>query len=204
MQVEMWSLDRIKPYENNPRINDDAVDAVVQSINEFGFRQPIVVDTDGVIIVGHTRYKAAKKLELDKVPVHVAKDMEPEAVRAYRIADNPHNDLLVGYFGVVPPIADPDRKAKASRSFQYFCEAYFSLTFHLAWSPDHLKVITKIEEAVTKGGLFSLAMARGSGKSSIAEVACIWAVLNGYRDFVCLIGSDERVSFKELQRRRRS
>ncbi|MCP4301072.1 MAG: hypothetical protein GY783_10845 [Gammaproteobacteria bacterium] len=93
--------------------------------------------------------------------------------------------------GELPPVADPDRKAKASSSFQYFCEAYFSLTFHLAWSPDHLKVITKIEEAVTKGGLFSLAMARGSGKSSIAEVACIWAVLNGYRDFVCLIGSDE-------------
>jgi len=55
MQVEMWSLDRIKPYENNPRINDDAVAPVVQSINEFGFRQPIVVDPDGVIIVGHTK-----------------------------------------------------------------------------------------------------------------------------------------------------
>jgi hypothetical protein len=93
--------------------------------------------------------------------------------------------------GELPPVADSDRKAKASGSFQYFCEAYFSLTFHLAWSADHLKVIRKIEEAVTKGGLFSLAMARGSGKSSIAEVACIWAVLNGYRDFVCLIGSDE-------------
>ena len=88
MQVEMWSLDRIKPYENNPRINDDAVDPVVQTINEFGFRQPIVVDTDGVIIVGHTRWKAATRLGLSEVPVHVAKDMEPEAVRAYRIADN--------------------------------------------------------------------------------------------------------------------
>ncbi|MDA7936815.1 phage terminase large subunit family protein [bacterium] len=93
--------------------------------------------------------------------------------------------------GELSPVADPDRKAKANSSFQYFCEAYFSLTFHLNWSPDHLKVIRKIEEAVTKGGLFSLAMARGSGKSSLAEVACIWAVLNGYRDFVCLIGSDE-------------
>ena len=88
MQVEMWSLDRIKPYKNNPRINDDAVADVVQSINEFGFRQPIVVDTAGVIIVGHTRFKAAQQLALDEVPVHVATDMEPEAVRAYRIADN--------------------------------------------------------------------------------------------------------------------
>jgi hypothetical protein len=65
------------------------------------------------------------------------------------------------------------------------------LTFHLEWSPDHLKVINKIEEAVSRGGLFSLAMARGFGRSSLAEVACIWAVLNGYRDFACLIGSDE-------------
>ncbi|KAA1258305.1 Modification methylase DpnIIB [Rubripirellula obstinata] len=88
MQVEMWTLDRIKPYENNPRLNDDAVDAVIHSINEFGFRQPIVVDTDGVIIVGHTRFKAAMKIGLAEVPVHVAVDMEPEAVRAYRIADN--------------------------------------------------------------------------------------------------------------------
>ncbi len=88
MQVEMWSLDRIKPYENNPRINDNAVAAVIQSINEFGFRQPIVVDPYGVIIVGHTRYKAAMKLGLAEVPVHIAADIEPEAVRAYRIADN--------------------------------------------------------------------------------------------------------------------
>ncbi|TWU19863.1 terminase gpA endonuclease subunit [Allorhodopirellula heiligendammensis] len=93
--------------------------------------------------------------------------------------------------GELPPISDPDRKAKAADSFRYFCEAYFSLTFHLSWSPDHIAVINKIEEAVVRGGLFSLAMARGSGKSSLAEVACIWAVLNGYRDFVCLIGSDE-------------
>ena len=93
--------------------------------------------------------------------------------------------------GEMPEVANPERKAKAAGSFRFFCEAYFNLTFHLAWSPDHLKVIAKIEEAVIRGGLFSLAMARGSGKSSLAEVACIWAVLNGYRDFVCLIGSDE-------------
>ncbi|QDT62400.1 Phage terminase large subunit (GpA) [Stieleria bergensis] len=93
--------------------------------------------------------------------------------------------------GELPAVENPERKAKAAGSFRAFCEDYFRLTFHLAWSPDHLKVINKIEEAVIRGGLFSLAMARGSGKSSLAEVACIWAVLNGYRDFVCLIGSDE-------------
>ena len=93
--------------------------------------------------------------------------------------------------GEIPMVENPDRKDRASRDFQYFCESYFPLTFHLAWSPDHVKVIQKIEQAVVHGGLFALAMARGSGKSSIAEVACIWAVLYGHREFICLIGSDE-------------
>lgn len=69
-------------------MNDKAVAAVVESIREFGFRQPIVVDADGVIVVGHTRWKAAKKLGLKTVPVHVAKDLTPEQARAYRLADN--------------------------------------------------------------------------------------------------------------------
>ena len=88
MKIELWKLSDVKPYPNNPRLNDDAVDAVAASIREFGFRQPIVVDDDGVIIVGHTRYKAAQKLGLEKVPVHVAVDLTPAQVKAYRIADN--------------------------------------------------------------------------------------------------------------------
>jgi DNA modification methylase len=86
--VELRPIDDIQPYEANPRINDDAVDAVAASLKEFGFRQPIVIDADGVIIVGHTRWKAAKKLGLAKVPVHIATDLPPEKVKAYRIADN--------------------------------------------------------------------------------------------------------------------
>lgn len=88
MKVELWNIARVKPYEKNPRHNDEAVDAVAASIKEFGFRQPIVVDTDGVIVCGHTRYKAAIKLGLEKVPVHVAKDLTPAQIKAYRIADN--------------------------------------------------------------------------------------------------------------------
>jgi len=93
--------------------------------------------------------------------------------------------------GDLPDVLNPGRKAKSSTDFRYFCECYFPQTFHLAWSPDHLKVIAKIEEAVLHGGLFAMAMPRGSGKTTICECACIWAVLNGHRDFVCLIGSDE-------------
>jgi ParB-like chromosome segregation protein Spo0J len=88
MYVEDWPIARIRPYDNNPRLNDAAVDAVAASIKEFGFRQPIVVDEEGVIIVGHTRYKAALKLGLETVPVHVAKGLTPAQAKAYRIADN--------------------------------------------------------------------------------------------------------------------
>ncbi|MEY3231505.1 MAG: hypothetical protein RL689_1594, partial [Planctomycetota bacterium] len=73
----------------------------------------------------------------------------------------------------------------------YFCETYFGQTFHLKWSDDHLKVIAKIEQAVLEGGLFAMAMPRGSGKTSLCEVACLWALLYGHREFVALIGSDE-------------
>jgi site-specific DNA-methyltransferase (adenine-specific) len=88
MRIELRSIDTIHPYENNPRINDKAVDAVASSLKEFGFRQPIVVDKDGVIIVGHTRYKAAQRIGLKKVPVHAVKDMTDAQIKAYRIADN--------------------------------------------------------------------------------------------------------------------
>lgn len=88
MQIELRPLDSIRPYPGNPRQNDQAVDSVAASLREFGFRQPIVVDAEGVIIAGHTRYKAAQKLGLAQVPVHVATDLSPAQVKAYRIADN--------------------------------------------------------------------------------------------------------------------
>jgi len=94
MKIELWSIERVKPYERNPRLNEGAaVDAVAASILEFGFRQPLVVDRDGVIVVGHTRWKAAKKLGLAQVPVHVATDLTPEQAKAYRLADNKTNEL---------------------------------------------------------------------------------------------------------------
>lgn len=88
MEIIQKRLSDIRPYPNNPRVNEGAVSAVVASIKEFGFRQPIVVDADGVIVVGHTRYKAAVQLGLSEVPVHVARDLTPAQLRAYRLADN--------------------------------------------------------------------------------------------------------------------
>lgn len=88
MKIEMRAIGDVKPYERNPRINKDAVAGVVKSIREFGFRQPIVIDDAGVIIVGHTRYLAALELKMTHVPVHVAVGLSPAQVKAYRIADN--------------------------------------------------------------------------------------------------------------------
>jgi DNA modification methylase len=102
MKIELRPISEIKPYPNNPRINDDAVDTVAGSIKEFGFRQPIVVDTDGVIICGHTRFKAAQKLGLEIVPVHVATDLTADQIKAYRIADNKSSELADWNFDLLP------------------------------------------------------------------------------------------------------
>jgi DNA modification methylase len=102
MRIENCNVRDVKPYPNNPRINDDAVESVANSIREFGFRQPIVIDTEGVIICGHTRFKAAQKLGLEKVPVHVAKDLSPEQIKAYRIADNKTAELAEWNYDLLP------------------------------------------------------------------------------------------------------
>lgn len=88
MKVENWSIDKVKPYPHNPRDNDDAVPYVANSIKEFGWQQPIVVDKDGVIIAGHTRLKAAKQLGLKQVPIVIAENLTDEQVKAFRLADN--------------------------------------------------------------------------------------------------------------------
>jgi DNA modification methylase len=102
MKIQLRPVAAIKPYEKNPRLNDVAVDAVAESIRRFGFRQPVVVDADGVIVCGHTRWKAAKKLGLEKIPVHVATDLTPEQIRAYRIADNKTAELATWNLDLLP------------------------------------------------------------------------------------------------------
>ncbi len=88
MKIINIKITDIKPYEKNPRRNDDAVKYVANSIKEFGFKVPIIVDKNNVIVAGHTRYKAAKKLGLKEVPVTVADDLTDEQIKAFRLADN--------------------------------------------------------------------------------------------------------------------
>jgi DNA modification methylase len=88
MQIVNISLNDLQPYENNPRKNDQAVDKVAKSIKQFGFKVPLVVDKNNVIIAGHTRYKASKKLGLKEVPCIIADDLNENQIKAFRIADN--------------------------------------------------------------------------------------------------------------------
>ena len=102
MKIDDTPIDSITPYATNPRFNDAAVEVVAESIRQFGFQQPIVVDSKGVIIVGHTRLKAAQLLGLDTVPVHVAKGLTAQQVKAYRLADNKTNEAAVWDFDLLP------------------------------------------------------------------------------------------------------
>ena len=93
MKIEIVDINTIKPYENNPRkLKDSAIEKVAKSIKEFGFRQPIVVDKEKIIVVGHTRYRASKKLGLTNVPITIADNLTPEQINAYSIADNRTNE----------------------------------------------------------------------------------------------------------------
>ena len=93
MKIVSVKLHDLKPYENNPRLNDNAVDSVMNSIKEFGFKVPIVITKDNVIVAGHTRYKASKKLNLDEVPCIVADDLSEQQIKAFRLADNKVSEL---------------------------------------------------------------------------------------------------------------
>ena len=88
MEIKMIKIEELKPYANNPRFNDDAVEYVAKSIKEFGFKVPMVIDKNNEIVAGHTRYKASEKLGLKEVPCIVADDLTEEQIKAFRLADN--------------------------------------------------------------------------------------------------------------------
>ena len=93
MEILEKNIEDLQEYQNNPRLNDDAVAAVAESIKNFGFKVPIVIDKNNIIVAGHTRLKAAKRLGLDKVPVIIADDLSDEKIKAFRLADNKVGEL---------------------------------------------------------------------------------------------------------------
>ncbi|MBR0056906.1 MAG: hypothetical protein IJP66_06205, partial [Kiritimatiellae bacterium] len=100
--------------------------------------------------------------------------------------------------GELPGVADPERKEACRFDFRKFCETYFPEVYSLEWSDDHLRAIEKLQKAVLEGGLFALAMARGSGKSSLTETAAIWAMAYGHREFIVVIGASEGAALEML------
>ncbi len=88
MEIKMVKIEDLKPYENNPRRNDEAVQYVKNSIKEFGFKVPMVIDKNNVIVAGHTRYKASQELGLKEIPCIIADDLTDEQIKAFRLADN--------------------------------------------------------------------------------------------------------------------
>ena len=159
-----------------------------------GFR---IGDDKTIDLVRYVAWLAVERHERLAQPEPSAED----AYEAHRERSRQRNmslSLAGRDIGELPAVVDPDRKARAERNFRFFCEAYFPATFHLAWSSDHLKVVAKIEQAVLEGGLFAMAMPRGSGKTSLCEIACLWALVYGHREFVALIGSDEEHAVQML------
>lgn len=88
LEIKYIPIDDIKPYKNNPRLNEDAIPYVMNSIKEFGFKNPIILDENNVIVAGHTRLESAKRLDMEEVPVIYADDLTEEQVKAFRLADN--------------------------------------------------------------------------------------------------------------------
>lgn len=133
------------------------------------------------------------------------KKAQPDTTSAYEQHKDRARERQAGQsragrdIGDIPPVANPERRAACERDFRAFCESYFAPSFSLAWSKDHLTVIARIEQAVLHGGLFALAMPRGSGKTTLCECACIWAVLCGHRCFVALIGAESKHASEMLE-----
>ena len=101
MEIIHININELKPYKNNPRNNDEAVEYVANSIKEFGFKVPIIVDKDYEIIAGHTRLKAAQQLGLKEVPIIIADDLTEEQVKAFRLADNKVSEIAEWDFNLL-------------------------------------------------------------------------------------------------------
>ena len=124
--------------------------------------------------------------------------LDYESVRADAARRSSERSLEGRDIGELPPVENQERKESCRNDFKLFCETYFPEVYQLKWSDDHLRAIAKIQKSVLEGGLFALAMSRGSGKSSLTETAAIWAMLYGHREFVVLVGASESAALEML------
>ena len=189
---------KLKPIEIVRIVNTTPLNAVLndRQLRRHRDRAGFRISDDGGQTVNLFKYAAWLRSEL-----MLRQSMTPLTYEEKKNAARNRNLALAMAgrdIGELPDVVNPERKKRCRTNFRMFCEEYFPETFSLEWSPDHLKAIHKIETAVLKGGLFALAMPRGSGKSSLTEVAAIWAMLYGHREFIMLIGATESAALELL------
>ncbi len=194
----MLNPTELKPIEIVRIVNTTPLMAVLndRQLRRHRDRAGFRISEDGGSTVNLFKYEAWLRAELmaRQSEVPVTYEDKKNAARNRNLAM-----AMAGRdIGELPDVVDPERKKKCERDFRLFCKEYFPELFALEWSPDHLKVIKKVEQAVLHGGLFAMALPRGSGKSTITEVAAIWAMLYGHREFVVLIGATESAALELL------
>lgn len=178
MKIEMRSVKEIKPYANNPRLNDEAVGAVAASIRDFGFLVPIVLK-DGVIVAGHTRYKAALRLGLQEVPTVSADDLSEEQANAFRLADNKTGEFSEWNLDLLRSEAEKLREENADLfdacisgygfSAEELCEKGLTDSEFLDESPDFLTMSFQLHEEQAEFIRSCLKMAEGSNEENFGN-----------------------------------
>lgn len=188
---ELWSSENTIGVEINPngRVKHDFAEHSAE-IRNAGMRH-------NVNFLKYAAFLASPVNRKGRVKLGVPKGYEAQKARAaQRSAQLSQTGRDIGE---LPEVADPKRKKSCERNFRKFCEVYFCHIFNMEWSDDHLKAIAKIEQSVLKGGLFALAMPRGSGKSSLCEAAGVWSAVYGHREFVTLIGATESAALEMME-----
>jgi len=188
---------KLKPAEITRMLNSTPLGTVMgerqiyRHMNRAGFR--ISNDSKNINLIKYIGWLV--DLRHDPTPPQA---MDYEAMKEAARARNLMKSISGRDIAPLPDVVDLERKVMCERNFRLFCESYCPETFSLAWSEDHLKVIAKIEQAVLHGGLFAMAMSRGCGKTSLAEIACLWAMFYGHRYFVALISATETAVLEML------
>ena len=189
---------KLKPAEVVKLVNSTDFGTVISPAQVYrhftsaGFR---IASPDDSHLISFYRYVAWL---VDRMNAPREEPMDYDAVRADAAKRSLERSLEGRDIGDLPAVENPERKASCKNDFKLFCETYFPEVYQLKWSDDHLRAISKIQKSVLEGGLFALAMSRGSGKSSLTETAAIWAMLYGHREFVVLIGASESAALEML------
>lgn len=190
---------RVRPGQLVRSLNSTPLGQVISKVqlqrhrDAAGARIVATGDDSAIDLVRYIAWATAERLRWNAIaPADPSEQYERH--KASVGERNRAMSALARDIGELPDVVDEARKEACRRDFKLFCESYFQSRFHLAWADDHLKVISTIESVVLEGGLYAIAMPRGSGKTSLCEVAAIWAMLYGHRDFVVLIAADKKKS----------